>query len=247
LLPALLTALSVLLSGCPKKQEVQPAVPPSAQDLFDAGVKDLNDKKYDKAIDVFQRLTLEYATTRYAADAQFYLAETYFASKDYEQAASEYEFLTTNYATSPFFEEASYKTALCYFRKAPKAALDLSDLQHAQDLLGLFRERFAGSKFMPDVEKLDSQIVSRFARKEFDAGMLYAKAGEYVSARAYFEHVLEQYPKSSTIDDVQFQLAICYENTGEKDKARQLYTDLGSKSSDAKLKDRAARRLAAMK
>jgi outer membrane protein assembly factor BamD len=242
-----LLLLVVLQPGCAKKQELKPAVPASAQDLFDAGVKYLNEKKYGKAIDAFQRVTLEYSTTRHAADAQFFLAETYFEKKDYAQAATEYEFLTTNYATSPFFEEASYKTALSYFRKAPRSSLDLADLMHAKELLELFRERFPNSNFLPDIAVLEGEIITRFAQKEFDAGLLYLNAGEYPSARVYFEHVLEQYPKASIRDEVRFRLAMCLENTGEAAQARRIYTDLSQGGYEPRLKEKAAKRLAAMK
>jgi outer membrane protein assembly factor BamD len=227
-------------------QEVKPVAPKTAQEWFDAGIKYLNDKKYDKAVDAFQRIALEYATTRYAADAQFYLAETYFAERDYVSAASEYEFLTTNYATSPFYEEASYKTALCYFRKSPNAALDQSDLGHAQELLELLRERDPNTQFLPQIDSLNAQIESRFAKKEYDAGMLYARAGEFASAKVYFQHILDQYPSASVKDEVRLQLAICLDRTGEKDQARQIYTDL-SQNSDPKLRTKAVQMLARMK
>ena len=63
-------------------------------------------KQYAKAITTFQQMTYDFATTHYAMEAQFYLAETYLRKKEYAQAQLEFEFLVSNYPSSPFAEEA---------------------------------------------------------------------------------------------------------------------------------------------
>jgi outer membrane protein assembly factor BamD len=239
-------AVGLLLVGCrAKTQTVGP--PPTAQELFDQGQQYLERKQYAKAVAAFQRITLEYAATRYAADAQFYLAEADLAEKDYVEAGIEYEFLTTNYPTSSFYEEAMYKTALCHFRQVPRVALDQSDARKTREMIELFRERFPNSRFLPEVEKLEGELESRAALKEYEAGMLYAKAGEYESAKTYFLYLLEQHPKASLVPETRFQLGICYEKTGNQDQAREIYQDLSTGSYEEPLKERAARRLAGMK
>lgn len=243
---AVVLLLALALGGCHPKQQTTESTP-SANELFDRGLDRLKKKDYDKAIEAFQRISLEYANTRYAADAQFYLAEAYVAKKDFLQASLEYEFLTTNYPTSPFYEEASFKTALCYFSQAPKPSLDQTDLKKTRDALELFKERFPDSRFLPKADSLEAEIGTRFARKEHDAGLLYARAGEYASARIYFLYVLENYPKASIVPEANYWLAVCYENGDAKDRARAIYEELSSGDYDAKLKKQAAERLAKLK
>jgi outer membrane assembly lipoprotein YfiO len=217
------------------------------QEMMDLGLKQLNAKQYGKAIATFQQMTYDYASTRYAMEAQSYLAESYLRKKDYAQAQLEFEFLTTNFPSSPFSEEANYKTALCYLRAVPKAALDQSGLKKAQDLIDLFREQHPASRFAGELDAMEAEIAGRYAKKEYDAALLYARAGEYASAKVYLLHILETYPKASMLPDVKLQLAIAQDETGEKDKARQGYQELVSTSSDARIRKLAEDRLAKMK
>jgi outer membrane protein assembly factor BamD len=214
-------------------------LPTTPDGLLDLGLGQLKAREYGKAIATFQQITYDFATTHYAMEAQFYLAETYLAKKDYAQAQLEYEFLTTNFPSSPFFEEASYKTALCYLRAVPKSSLDQSGLQKAQDLCELFKEQFPNSKYLNDVEDIESEVADRYARKEYDAGMMYAKSGEYASAQTYFLHILETWPKAGMIPEVKLQLAIAYRGLGKDDLARAGFDEIINGSFDPRLKKQA--------
>lgn len=234
--------LLLTVVGCaPKAPLVKPGA--TVQELYDTGLSLLQTGKYDKAIEVFQRITLEHANTRYAADAQFNLAECYVSKKDFAQAAIEYDFLTTNYPTSPFYEEALYKTALCYFRQSPKAALDQADLKKTRDQLALFRERFPDSRFRAGVDSLEGEIASRLARKEYETGLLYAKAGEWTSARVYFQHVLELYPGASLAPEARYQLALCLLGLNETSAGRKILEELTTGDFPPELKQKAQARL----
>jgi len=217
------------------------------QELMDLGMKQLDTKQYGKATTTFQQVTYDYATTRYAMEAQFYLAETYLLKKEYAQAQLEFEFLVSNYPSSPFAEEARYKTAQSYLRAVPMMALDQSGLKKAQDMVDLFMEQYPQSKFLNEIEMIEADIAARYARKEYDAALLYAKSGEYASARIYLEHILQAYPRASLIPDVKLQLAIACDETGDKSKARQGYEEVIASAPDPKVRKLAADRLARMK
>jgi outer membrane assembly lipoprotein YfiO len=239
--------LAFLAVSCHPPQPVIDLTKLGPQELMDLGMKQLDAKQYPKAITTFQQITYDYATTRYAMEAQFYLAETYLRKKEYPQAQLEFEFLVTNYPSSRFAEEARFKTAQSYLKAVPRMALDQSGLKKAQDLIDLFREQYPESQFLSEIDAMEADIAARYARKEYDAAVLYARSGEYASARVYLEHILQTYPKASLIPDVKLQLFIAYDETGDKGKARQGYEDLVASASDPKVRKLAADRLARMK
>jgi outer membrane assembly lipoprotein YfiO len=237
---------SVTISCQPVKSVVNP-VPTAPDELMDLGMKQLKARQYGKAIATFQQITYDFATTHYAMEAQFYLAETYREKKDYAQAQLEYEFLTTNFSSSPYYEEASYKTALCYLRAVPKSSLDQSGLKKAQDLCELFKEQFPNSKYLNEIEIIESEIAARYAQKEYDAAVLYYKAGEYESAKIYFLHILENWPTAALIPEVKLQLAIAYQGLGNKDLARIGFDEIINGGFDPKLQKQARDHEARMK
>lgn len=235
---SLLFALTLVISCHPVRAVVNP-VPATPDGLLELGLSQLNAKQYGKAIATFQQMTYDYATTHYAMDAQFYLAETYLAKKDYAQAQLEYEFLNTSYPSSSHVEEASYKDALCYLRSVPKTSLDQSGLQKAQDLCELFKEQFPSSRYLNDIKDVESEIADRYARKEYDAGMMYAKTAEYQSAKTYFLYIMETWPNAAMIPEVKLQLAIAYAGLGNNDLARAGFDEIISGSFDPRLQQQA--------
>jgi outer membrane protein assembly factor BamD len=242
-----LCALTFLLVSCHPSKPLVNTSPTLPDVLMDQGMNQLKARQYGKAIATFQQITYDYATTHYAMEAQFYLAEAYREKKDYAQAQLEYGFLTSNYPSSLFHEEASYKTALCYLRATPKSSLDQSGLAKARDLIDLFKEQYPKSRYMGEIEIMESEIASRYAQKEFDAARLYARAGEYESAKVYLLHIVATWPRAALMPAVKFELANAYDGLGEKDKARTGFQEIADGSFDPKLKEQAAARLAKMK
>lgn len=57
------------------------------QALYDDAFNDIRDQKYDSASAKFQSFMAQYPKDPLAANAQYWLAETYFAKQDYHQAA----------------------------------------------------------------------------------------------------------------------------------------------------------------
>ena len=84
--------------------------PASADVLYSNGLRDINGKHYDLAIQEFQDYLKYYADTDLASNAQFYLGEISFMQSQYEQALDSYNKVIENYPKS-------FKTATSRMRK----------------------------------------------------------------------------------------------------------------------------------
>lgn len=73
---------------------------PSANTLYENGLRDITSGKYDLARSEFQDYLKYYSDTDLASNAQFYLGEIAYSQKQYEQAVSEYDKVITNYPKS---------------------------------------------------------------------------------------------------------------------------------------------------
>ena len=73
---------------------------PSANTLYENGLRDITSGKYDLARSEFQDYLKYYADTDLASNAQFYLGEIAYSQKQYDQAVAEYEKVITNYPKS---------------------------------------------------------------------------------------------------------------------------------------------------
>jgi tol-pal system protein YbgF len=73
---------------------------PSADTLYNNGLRDVTSGKYDLARSEFQDYLRYYSQTDLASNAQFYLGEIAYQQKSYEQAVAEYDKVLTNYPKS---------------------------------------------------------------------------------------------------------------------------------------------------
>jgi tol-pal system protein YbgF len=84
-------------------------------DMFQAAYSDFSVGRYELAIAGFESFLAQYASNELAPQAQYYLAESYYAQKKYEKALAEYKKTAKNYPRSKdIVVAANLKTALTY-------------------------------------------------------------------------------------------------------------------------------------
>lgn len=191
---ALLAALFLTLTGasCGGKRTVAKL---DAEDTFARGMENFNRRKYVEAIDDFKEIIYNYSSTRIAAEASYYLGESYLLTKDYESAIDEYRHLTTDYASSPLAEKGLYRMAYAYFRMSPHYALDQAETgEKARSTLQLYFERYPQGGSRAEAEELMAKVNDKLAHKDYEAGMIYYKMKEYSSAKIYFQGVAGEFP-----------------------------------------------------
>ena len=93
---------------------------PSADLLYSNGLRDLNGKKYDLALQEFQDYLKHYPETDLASNAQFYLGEIAFAQEQYAQAMDAYTKVLENYPKSFKLAPARLKKALALIQVGEK-------------------------------------------------------------------------------------------------------------------------------
>lgn len=204
----------------------QVLAPLTAEDEFERAMNFFNNKKYDAAIQSFEKIIFYNASTEFVDDAQFYLARAYFEKKDYAQAITEFEYLIKNFSNTPFLEQSFLLRAKAYFLKSPGYEKDQTEIREAISLLDDFLTRFPVSIYSDSARTLILQARNRLAKKEFESGRLYLKMKEYESAILYFKYVIENYPETPSADESKFLLAQTYERTDRKEDASRIYKEL---------------------
>lgn len=94
-----------------------------AQALFEAGVNDYNARKYKAAERSFNDFIKNYSKHAKVSDAQYYLAECYFASNNFTQAALAFDDIITKYPKSSRASVAYLKEGIAFSKMGkPEAA-----------------------------------------------------------------------------------------------------------------------------
>jgi outer membrane protein assembly factor BamD len=226
-----------VLISCTTRQALPPL---SAPDEFERAMAYFENKKYDSAIQAFERIIFYHPTSEYVDDAQYWLGRSYFENENYLQAAAEFDYLLRNFSNSIFSEEAYLYRAKSYFFNAPSYDRDQTGLMAALSSLNEFLTLYPNSEHTDEIRELILEGRNRLAKKEVENGKLYIKLKKPNAALLYFDYVLETYPETDVAHEARFYTAQVYEKTGKIDEALKRYREL---LEDSDWKERAEKRI----
>lgn len=195
-------------------------------DEFERAMSFFEKKKYNTAVQAFERILFYHPSSEYVDDAQYWLGRTYFEMKNYDQAVSEFDYLIRNFSTSTFLEDAHFYRAKSYFLKAPSYTKEATELENAIGLFNQFLTKYPNSKYTDEIRELILSARNRLAKKEIENGKLYIKLGKPDAALLYFTYVHETYPETAAGSEAMYQAALLYEKKGEYEKALEFYNQL---------------------
>lgn len=113
--PATGTAMPTAGIVAPSGSSSVPTGPaPSANTLYENGLRDIQTGKYDLARSEFQDYLKYYANTDLASNAQFYLGEILYKQKQYNEAVAAYDKVLINYPKSFKLGPARLKKGLAF-------------------------------------------------------------------------------------------------------------------------------------
>ena len=173
----------------------------TAQEAYDRGMAEYDRGKYVTAIE-YLRASLDFGRTgELADDAQLALARAYAADGQSLLAGSEFTRFIEFYRTDPRVPEAAYERILAYAEMSPRYELDQTDTRQALAYIRSYVQQYSGSPRVPEAEALAAELREKLARKQFEAGRLYARREMYEAAVISYRAVLSEYPASVYADD----------------------------------------------
>ena len=190
LLSITILVVAVFAAGCTGTGRLRYDSP---QEAFEKGKTLYDDGKYERATEYFQAVFDYGRTTDVAADAQLYLARSYYENREYILAANEYTRFLSVYRTDPRAEQAEYERAMSYYHQSPGYQLDQTPTEQAITYFQLFLDRFPESELKEDAEDRIRQLREKLAHKEFAGAELYERRELYEAAALSYERVFDQY------------------------------------------------------
>lgn len=186
-------ALALMVSSCNK--EFDNAMKSTDKDVI---LKAANDfyakKKWDTALQLYERLPNLVAGTPEAADVAFKQAYANYYDKNYKLAGMRFKTFAANNPSDQRREEAAYMSAICYYKGSYEYDLDQENTISAIDELQSFLDTYPGSDKTEDVKKKIDELTNRLEYKAYQNALQYYKMAQYLAADVTFENVLEDYP-----------------------------------------------------
>ncbi|MFL3052210.1 MAG: outer membrane protein assembly factor BamD [Candidatus Neomarinimicrobiota bacterium] len=204
---------------------------------FENGKIALGKKKYIKAQDHFNTVVIGASHTELGDDAQFYLGESFFYSKEYLMAISEYDRLLRKMPFSPFIEKARYRICEAYLTLSPKYFNDQTYSEKALEKLQEFIDDYPNSDEREKAEADIKKLRDKLSQKAFESGVLYMKMEEYKAALLAFKQVVELYYDTDFIELAHLKTIACYIETNDFETASDYYKDNRVQIEDINMED----------
>ncbi|RCU43574.1 outer membrane protein assembly factor BamD [Chryseobacterium lacus] len=151
-------------------------------------------KKWPKAIALYERLSNLVAGTDDAPNVVFNSAYANYYDENYKLAGHQFKNFAVTFPQDPRREEASYMSALCYYEGSMDYNLDQSSTELAINELQNFLNNYPNSERGVNINKLIEELSYKLEYKAFENGKQYYKMGEYRAANTALENVLEDFP-----------------------------------------------------
>lgn len=212
-----------MLFGCGGKISMSDL---SAQELFTKGMEKYDREKYLSSREYFQTVVFNFPGEPIVDSAQYYLALTYFGTKEYELAGVEFNRLVLNYPSSVYFTHALFMRAVSFFESTPEHyALDQTDLVRAIRQFEDFLIDYPESEMIPEAMEYLNQARTRMARKHYEAGCTYKYIRAYEAAKLYFQLVVDDFTDTEYGCKAAFDIADMEYRQGHFDQARTKFAN----------------------
>ena len=151
----------------------------------------------DKAVEVFQAMVDDGPFGEYGQLAQYNLGLAHMALQDYEFAVNAFEQLILRYAESPLVDDARFQIALASLKGTFKSGYDQSPTDTAIREMEVFVESYPESDLANEAKTRLTELYERRAAHEFEVGQFYEHRRHPLSAKLYYETIVERYTHTS--------------------------------------------------
>jgi len=165
-----------------------------AETAYTAGTEALKSEDYFEAQRLFDVIRLQFPTTQYADDAQYYLGEISYARKEYVMAAFNFGMVRRSYPTSSLNKSALFKTGMCYYELAPPADRDQDYTKKAIASFSEFQAIYPSDSLYDEAGKRINELRNRLAERELITAELYRNLYSNRSALIYYDVIIDDYP-----------------------------------------------------
>jgi outer membrane protein assembly factor BamD len=197
--------------------------------LFDAGLKELNKKKWDNAVIAFERLTLDLsARDSLLPPSHLYLGKAHEGRGEYLLAAQSYARLAETYPDDSLAAVGLLAAGKAYLKLWRNPALDPTYGTLAQTQFRLLSSLYPDSKYRAEADKGVASVDEMMATKDYETAVHYTRRKAFDSAIIYFKDVVRNYPNTVISRDAMMRMVEVYRRPemNYKDEAKEMCTAL---------------------
>jgi outer membrane protein assembly factor BamD len=215
---------AALLVGCGGGDPYQGM---DAEALFRIAENEYAEEDYGNAIEVLQRLTLNFPEWSRVADARMMLANAHFEDGEYLTARSEYQRFRDRHVGHALAAEAALGECRSLAALSPQPQRDQTHTRDAVAVCGNVTVDYAGAPQAAEARQIRDSLRLKLAEKEYLNADHYFRRRQYDPAILYYQFVVNLYSETefaprALLGLYRANMAIGYDDLAEEAHARLL-------------------------
>ena len=198
----LILLVTIGLSSCSEYQKVLNKG--KVEEQYVMASKLYEAQSYNKAIQLFEKITPAYRGKPQMERIQFMVAQSHYNTKQYTLAAYYFDKFVKNYPKSSKIEESAYLSAHSYFLDSPVFSLDQKATQEAIAALQNFLYKYPESDKVAEANENIKALTKKLEKKSFEIAKQYYHTEDYIAAIAAFDNLLGDYLGTSFKEEAMY-------------------------------------------
>lgn len=201
---------------------------PTAEENFQRAEKAFENEDYLEAVALYGHVKNRFPYSRFAAESELRLADTYFAQGKYREAEEAYRTFVKLHPGHAKVDYAAFRVGASahkaipsdHFFLPPSYEKDQSAVRGAARTLSEFIASYPESPYVAEARALVQDCTRRLQEHEMYVASFYERRNLLRAAALRLERALSAYPNGGHDDEALRRLAQVYMRLGEKEKAR---------------------------
>lgn len=215
------------LTACIGSKEPQDFVVIPAEVLYDQALIDLRQKDYKKAAETFSEVERQHPYHELAPQADILAAYAYFTDESYERALISLERFISLRPGHKLFPYAVYLKALCYYRSMSSVERDQELTKKAIETFSFLIQIAPNTDYAADSQLKLEQAQDHLAAAYMTRGRWLQRRSQYLAAKSRFSDVVDNFQKTSQIEEALYRLIEVHLALGLREEAEQYTKVLG--------------------
>ena len=210
-----------------RRRAANAVVDASPEGLYGAGVENLQARRYQQAVDLFDQVERDHPYSTWATNAKLMAAYGDYMRNRYTEAIGALDRFIQLHPAHRDTAYAYYLRALCYYEQIADAQRDQRGTEQAMTALQDVVNRFPDTAYARDARLKIDLARDHMAGKEMNIGRFYQRQHLYGAAIGRFRRVVEDYQTTNHVPEALHRLTEIYLSLGITEEARKTASVLG--------------------
>jgi outer membrane protein assembly factor BamD len=210
-----------------RRRPANAIVDASPEGLYGAGVENLQARRFQQAVDLFDQVERDHPYSTWATNAKLMAAYGDYMRNRYTEAIGALDRFIQLHPAHRDIAYAYYLRALSYYEQIADAQRDQRGTEQAMAALQDVVNRFPDTAYARDARLKIDLARDHMAGKEMNIGRFYQRQRLYGAAVGRFRRVVEEYQTTNHVPEALHRLTEIYLSLGITEEARKTASVLG--------------------